>query len=74
MAELSVIKETPLVVQICLSDGVTEGRNEATEDFAEGIEALCQEYPGRQFQFLPELYRTLEGEDPALVSVLAISL
>jgi hypothetical protein len=74
MAEITIVEEEPvLVISVCLSDGVTEGRFEAVEDWAEGIASLKKRYPGRQFQFVPELYKTVGGENPALVSMLAIS-
>ena len=74
MAALTVVEESPLVVQICLSCGVTVGRYEATEDLTEGIKALRKKYPGRQFQFIPESYNTVDGENPALVSILAVGM
>ncbi|HRZ30605.1 MAG TPA: hypothetical protein P5274_03005 [Candidatus Paceibacterota bacterium] len=74
MPEITVVVEEPiLVILISLSDGVTEGRYEAVEDLVEGFVSLKKEHPDRQFQLLPESYRTVGGENPALVSLMAVS-
>ncbi|MCX6713955.1 MAG: hypothetical protein NTV48_02515 [Candidatus Vogelbacteria bacterium] len=74
MAEIEKVSDHPLVFSISLSEGVTEGRREAAEDFVEGLRDLQKLHPTKRFQHLPFQYKTVNGEDPALTSILSIEI
>ena len=67
------VREKPLSYLLVLPDGVTVGRFQAAVAFANAFEELRQMHPARDFTFFPFSYKTVEGEDPALDSILAIA-
>jgi len=72
--QIEVIRESPLVLRLCLPDGCPAGKWVAVEVFAEGWATLKEKYPDRSFQLLPFHYETLEdGTSPALDTMLAFS-
>ncbi|MEK9184308.1 MAG: hypothetical protein AAB892_01095 [Patescibacteria group bacterium] len=66
------VSDEPLVRILTLPDGITPGRFEAAEKFAEAIKELRAVYPGVQFQFIPFNYSP-SRDGPALESILAVA-
>jgi hypothetical protein len=67
------VKTSPLSYLLCLPDGITPGRYEAAEAFADAYVELSQMHLDRRFNFFPFSYKTDDGgKNPALNAVLAI--
>lgn len=68
------VKGSSLSYLLCLPDGITSGRYEAAEAFADAFAELKQKHPDKQFNFFPFSYKTEgQGKDPALDAILAIA-
>lgn len=69
------VKRNPLSYLVVLPDGITSGRMEAAEAFADGYAELARKHPDTRFDFFPFSYATEgQGCDPALQALLAVSL
>ena len=58
LEEIKVVKEYPLILLLRLSDGVSEGRWDAAENFAELFAEVRIQCPNIQFQFIPFTNKT----------------
>ncbi len=67
------VKENPLSYLLVLPDGITSGRFEAAEAFADAYAELRKKHPCTRFDYFPFAYKTdSEGKESALTAILAI--
>ena len=67
------VKENPLSYLLVLPDGVTEGRHEAAEAFADAYLELRCLHPDKRFDYFPFAYKIDHGiKESALTAILAV--
>lgn len=70
--ELRLVSKNPISYLVQLPGGRSEGFIPAAQDFVEQIQVLKRAFPQIEFDFIPFTFKTIDGTEPALRSILAV--